>query len=86
MTMNYASWFNDDDSVPAMIPDITILQNPLRARSGKAMPVVLVDGNVTFLAADKEKNAELFEKKLGLVLQGNLVNAAATMRLHQPMN
>lgn len=79
MTTNYTSWSDDDDSTAALIPDIAALQHAFGAGKGKAMPVVSVDGDVVFLAIDRDKDEVLLDKKLGLVLQGNVVNSAAAL-------
>ena len=79
MITNYTSWSDDDDSTAELIPDIFTLQHAFGAGKGKAMPVVSVDGSVVFLAVDRDKDEVLLDKKLGLVLQGNVVNSAAAL-------
>lgn len=79
MTMNYMYWRDDDDSSAALIPDVATLQHVLGGGKSKAMPVVSFDGNVVFLAADKDKDEVLLDKKLGLVLQESVGNSAAAL-------
>ena len=78
---NYVYWRDEDDeSIPAPLPGLVALQNVLVAGKGKAMPVVSIDGNVAFLTPNKDKNESLFDRKLGVVLQGSVVNTAAVLR------